>query len=511
MKSTLRSLFLLALLVLAVPAGATTFQMVSDRSLAEQAAAVVEARVVGVEPAPVQGRPSTDYLVEVERVLKGDLPGSTVVVRVPGGVGPDGIGLKVWGAPEFAEGERALLFLNPAEDGTYRVLHLMLGAFHLRQFRGRPVALRDLSEAHEVGPWGVREGGVDVPRDQEAFSAWLEDFSYGVEREGDYEVDSLEGGELGVAPQPFGLLDSERGHNIRWFRFDQGDGVAWRVHSGGQPGLTLAATLEAFKTALAAWTDDPATNIEYSYAGTTGASGGLVDSDNVNTILFDDPYRDDPQGAVEGTFTCSKGGVIAIGGPYFYLSTRTFKGEQFHEAAEADIVTNNGTECFFRDNPKVAEEVFAHELGHTLGLGHSPNREALMYANASNDGRGARLAADDLAGISYLYGDGTEPVKPPVSGPQSLLVPARLRARAVSPTEVNLTWLDKSKGEDGYRVEVKAAGGRFQEVLALPADSASARVSGLKPGTAYVFRVRSAGSKGFSRYATVRLTTPKRR
>ena len=88
------------------PAAATTYQMMPDAALADQAAVVVE---VG-SWAPIRRRsaasPSTDYLVEVNRVLKGDLPGSTVVVRVPGGVDPArGWGCKIWGAPRFAEGE----------------------------------------------------------------------------------------------------------------------------------------------------------------------------------------------------------------------------------------------------------------------------------------------------------------------------------------------------------------------------------------------------------------------
>src|SRR6476469_3956642 len=115
MKSTLRlALPLLALpLLLSRSAAATTYMMMPDRALADQSAAVVDVRIVGADPAPIDGPPATDYLVEVQRVLKGDLSGSTVVVRVPGGISPSGIGLKIWGAPRFAEKEEAILFLNP--------------------------------------------------------------------------------------------------------------------------------------------------------------------------------------------------------------------------------------------------------------------------------------------------------------------------------------------------------------------------------------------------------------
>ena len=250
-------------------------------------------------------------------------------------------------------------------------------------------------------------------------------------------------------------------------------------------------------TALAAWTDDAATNIRYVYAGTTGAGGGLAKSDRTNAILFDDPYRDDPREAVEGTFSCASGGVIAMGGPFFYTITRSFEGKRYHEAAEADIVTNDGTACFFQNNPRVAEEVFAHELGHTLGLGHSSNRDALMYANAHDDGRGARLTEDDRAAVAALYGGAGS------GGGATLRSPARLAARAQAPTAVLLSWRDRAAGEDGYVVEVRVRRRGWQQVKALGTNSNSTVVTGLQPGTPYSFRVRAVRGGSASAYSNV--------
>jgi hypothetical protein len=492
MNSVLRPLapLVIFLLALASPAAATTYSMISDQALADQSTAVADVKVVGVDLAPIaDGPPSTDYLVEINRVLKGDFPGGTIVVRVPGGINPQGVGLRIWGAPRFAEGEDAVLFLRPAADGTYRVVHLMLGAFHKRVLGGRTLALRDLSEAHEVG---AKEEGVDAVRVYERFSDWVADRAAGLPDAGGYVLGREKAG-LGSVADSFSYLLPGDGQPIRWFRFDRGQSVELRVHAGGQPGLGLDATIDAFRVALDAWQSDPGTNIQYVYSGTTQAGGGLARSDGVNSILFDDPYRDDPEEAIEGTFTCGGGGVIAMGGPWFFSGTRPHGGKRFHEAAEADIVTNDGTECFFRDNPRVAEEVFAHELGHTLGLGHSTQRGALMFANAHNDGRGALLADDDRAAVASLYGSG--------AGPARLAGPTRLSARATKSTEVVLTWRDRAVGEESYRVEIKVKGQPWREVQSLGADSTSAVVPDLLPNTRYVFRVRAAAGNRFSRYS----------
>jgi hypothetical protein len=505
MKSKLRLVPFLALpLLLRQPAAATTYRMMPDSALADQAAVVADVKVVDANGAPLAGEPATDYLVEVNRVLKGSLSGSTVVVRVPGGVDPEGLGLRIYGAPRLGAGERALLFLRPAQDGTYRILHLMLGAFHQRTVDGRSVALRDLSGAHDVGAKSQAEDGVDAVRDFDRFSDWVADRAAGARSEGGYVLGTAKS-LLQSLPEKYTYLSTDDGNPIRWFRFDNGQTVQWKVNSAGQPGLGLDATVQAFQAALNAWNSNSGTNIKYAYSGTTAAASGLTHSDNLNTILFDDPYRDNPSQAVEGTFDCATGGVIAMGGPFYYVQTRGYKGRSYHEAVEGDIVTNDGTACFFQSNPTVAREIFAHELGHTLGLGHSTNHDALMYAYAHNDGRGATLSDDDRAAVSVLYGDGTAGGSGGGSGGGSLAAPVRLTGRATSATTVDLTWRDKARGEESYQVEMKANTRRaaFQVVAALPAGSTSAKITGLRARTSYFFRVRAVAGDQASPYSGV--------
>jgi predicted Zn-dependent protease len=51
--------------------------------------------------------------------------------------------------------------------------------------------------------------------------------------------------------------------------------------------------------------------------------------------------------------------------------------------------------------------VAAHELGHSLGLFHSANTEALMYPvyKSFRDLARFRLSQDDVDGIQSLYGE----------------------------------------------------------------------------------------------------------
>ena len=203
--------------------------------------------------------------------------------------------------------------------------------------------------------------------------------------------------------------------------------------------------------------------------------------------------------------------MIAMGGPfYYYPETKVFKGQRYHEAVEADIVTNDGTQCLFQNNPSAAEEVFTHELGHTLGLDHSKDRNAVMYPYVHDDGRGSRLEADDRAAIAQVYGNGSSSGNGGGSG--SLAAPLRLAGRATSSTTVALTWRDKAQGEESYVVEAKvnARKAKFQVVATVPAGSAAAEVTGLTPGTSYTFRVRAvAGSQSSPYSKALVISTPR--
>lgn len=65
--------------------------------------------------------------------------------------------------------------------------------------------------------------------------------------------------------------------------------------------------------------------------------------------------------------------------------------------------------------------VAAHEIGHTLGLAHSSDPNALMYPSYSGPYR--TLSEDDIAGVQELYGVGSAPEPAPQVPPQDATPP----------------------------------------------------------------------------------------
>lgn len=485
----------------ASPSSATVFVRMDDAELFDQASLVVEGWVRSADSAG-QGRAAVRLTVEVVTPLKShrEIRPPELEVLVPGGVRGDGLALHILGAPRLRPGDRALLFLEPRGDGSYQLVHFLLGAFHLLDRPGGTVAVRDLSGAHELFP-----DRPELPRDGlrswALFEHWLEDRGEGKHRDADYFL-AREKNAAGPSPDKFQTIVSSTepfpfgcgangGHNVRWFEFDRGDQVRWRTYFTGQPGL-VDGGLEAFRGGLEAWNRDPATPIDLTFDGLTAASGGLIELDGTSTILFDDPNQE-----IAGTFVSS--GVLAIGGPWFNCDLETVDGESFHIALEGDIVTQDGLETFFfatGDSRSAAEELFGHELGHTLGLAHSADPEALMFAQIHQDGRGAQLANDDLEAIRFLYG--FAPQAPPEA-------PTDLVAGALSPSRVRLDWTDRSSDETGFRVE-RRADGPFAVVGSAGPDETGFEDLSVLPGVVYTYRVRAQiGGVGstYSNEATV--------
>jgi hypothetical protein len=428
--------FLLAAAVCS-PASSMTVVPLTDAELVDRTPLIVVARAEG--PLAFSPEGLTDWQFTVERVLKGDALQSSLIVRLPGGQLASGDFSWIPGTPTFSPGRRALLFLSPLGGDLWSIPLFSLGVFHQIAAPRGPVAIQNLSDTRVLSSTSRRIVGRAKLRDFEAFSDWISDVGQGIRVSADYLRDTSRS-EMKRIVADFTLLPDlffGTGRNIRWYEFDSSGTVYWR-NAGVQPGIASGGSTEFFN-ALNAWTNEGTTPVRLAYAGATTNSLRILGPyfDGRNAIVFNDPFNE-----VQDIDQSLCKGVLGLGVAKGNAAQKsTFNGRSFIRIREADIVINNGIECFLNapGGSKFLEELFAHELGHTLGIGHSSMnefesnpvlRDAQMYYLLHNDGRGARFNSDDIAALQALYRKGSGGVRPsPKFGPARVLVLARAEAR----------------------------------------------------------------------------------
>lgn len=111
--------------------------------------------------------------IKLQRIIKGDGTGDTLVVRYLGGKVGD-VGMSVPGAPSFRTDEDVLLFLTAEEDGSYSVMGMSQGKYEIEldEDSGIAYAKPDLSGVMFLGEEGKMEM---APVPLQEMVTWIEE------------------------------------------------------------------------------------------------------------------------------------------------------------------------------------------------------------------------------------------------------------------------------------------------------------------------------------------------
>lgn len=118
-------------------------------------------------------------------------------------------------------------------------------------------------------------------------------------------------------------------------------------------------------------------------------------------------------------------------------------------------------------------------------MGLAPNTSYFYRVRAKNDG-GASVYSNAANAVTL---------------PNAPVAPTKLKAVALSQTQINLTWADSAKNETGFKIERKTGTGNYVQVAAVGANITSYTDSDVTQDTEYFYRVRAYNSGGHSNYS----------
>jgi hypothetical protein len=282
----------------------------------------------------------------------------------------------------------------------------------------------------------------------------------------------------------------------------------WRWNNGatavftldGQANMTGGGIAEA-NNATATWSAEPHSTIAYSVGSGTP-----------------NPIHMDAMSSPCGWTTClSGGGVIGCGG-FGGGGSNVWRGETYVTITSGEVwlrslCSMNGWDAV------TIQSVLTHELGHTLGLGHSDQGSSPHDVCIGDEGAAimrsvvqsrTTLGTDDQDGVRWLYGDGGNSCNAAANPPT--VTSGAASGIGQTAATLNGTVNPNGKSATGYfEYGATASYGTTTGSQALGSGTSpvavSAALSGLPCGTLYHFRAAGNNADGTSAGSDQTFTT----